>query len=328
MRTASALTLVVVGHALLLRPVDLHIGGVQVDGDTRAEPDPTLDGQQIDRSLHEVSDRGLDPDQMLRPEPASQTRSGRGRQHRHRRELARSHVGTLAIQGDQRIGTQQLGLRHANQQLARRRAAVALLQQADTAVEPAHDVELVDELRDRRDTRGRGQRWIRRAHPHTLPDPTTTTYSLHRQGALPAGHSKASRTSILQAGRAPSSSHTRITPPLLADPGQNGETIYVIRSGPRSRLVRRQAFASLSEAKPSCTATNSETEAAQCPTPAIRSWKPGTARSHRRGRPPSLGKSAASPRTPHSTCSSDCRATRMRRCARPPRAFVAAHVGP
>ena len=87
MRTASALTLVVVGHALLLRPVDLHIGGVQVDGDTRAEPDPTLDGQQIDRSLHEVSDRGLDPDQMLRPEPASQTRSGRGRQHRHRREL-------------------------------------------------------------------------------------------------------------------------------------------------------------------------------------------------------------------------------------------------
>ena len=130
MRTASALTLVVVGHALLLRPVDLHIGGVQVDGDTRAEPDPTLDGQQIDRSLHEVSDRGLDPGQMLRPEPASQTRSGRGRQHRHRRELARSHVGTLAIQGDQRIGTQQLGLRHANQQLARRRAAVALLQQA------------------------------------------------------------------------------------------------------------------------------------------------------------------------------------------------------
>ena len=117
MRTASALTLVVVGHALLLRPVDLHIGGVQVDGDTRAEPDPTLDGQQIDRSLHEVSDRGLDPGQMLRPEPASQTRSGRGCRHRHRRELARSHVSTLAIQGDQRIGTQQLRLRHANQQL-------------------------------------------------------------------------------------------------------------------------------------------------------------------------------------------------------------------
>ena len=158
MRTTSTLTLVVVGHAPLLRPVDLHIGGVQVDGDTRAEPDPTLNRQQIDRSLHEVSDRGLDPRQILRPEPASQTRSRRGRQHRHRRQLDSRDIGALAIQADQRIGTQQLGLRHANQQLARRRAAVALLQQADTAVEPAHDVELVDELRDRRDTRGRGQR--------------------------------------------------------------------------------------------------------------------------------------------------------------------------
>ena len=222
MRTASALPLVVVGHALLLRPVDLHVGGVQVDGDTRAEPDPTLDRQQVDRTPHEVSDRGLDPGQMLRTEPASQARSGRGGQHRHRRELDRSHVSTLTIQGDQRIGTQQLGLRHRDQQLAGRRAALALLDRPDTAVEPANHVELVDELRDRRDTRGRGQRWVRRADPHTLPDPTTTTYSLHRQGALPAGPSKASRTSILQPGQAPSSSHTRITPPLLADPGQNG----------------------------------------------------------------------------------------------------------
>jgi hypothetical protein len=38
-----------------------------------------------------------------------------------------------------------------------------------------HHVELVDELLDRSDSRSSGQRRIRRADPHTLPDPTTTT---------------------------------------------------------------------------------------------------------------------------------------------------------
>ena len=218
-RTARALPGVVVGHALLLRPVDLHVGGVQVQRHLRRQRHLPVRRQQAEPTIGQIGGPGLDPGQLLRAEPASKTRSGRGRQHRHRRQLDRGHVGTLPVQGDQRIGTEQLRLRQADQQFTGRRATRALLQQADPAVEPTNDIERIDELRDRRDARGRGQRRIRRADPHTLPDPTTTTYCFHRQGALPAGRSKASRTSILQPGRAPSSSHTRITPPLLADPG-------------------------------------------------------------------------------------------------------------
>jgi len=79
--------------------------------------------------------------------------------------------------------------------------------------------DLVEELRERRDPGRRGQRRIRRADTYTLPTMPTTTYSLHRQGASPAWVSTASTTAILQAGQAPSSSHTPITTPLPADPG-------------------------------------------------------------------------------------------------------------
>lgn len=90
---------------------------------------------------------------MLGTEPAGQTRR-RGRcQHRDHGQLDRSHIQALAIQGDQRIGTQQLGLRHPDQQLACRGAAIALLHRPDTTIEPAHHVQGVDELRDRHDSR-------------------------------------------------------------------------------------------------------------------------------------------------------------------------------
>lgn len=109
-------------------------------------------------------------------------------------------------------------------------------------------------------------------------------------------------------------------------PGSEGRNdLRHHRSGPRSRLMRRPAFASPSEGKPSCTTTNSETEAAQRPTPAIRSWKTWD-RAKSSPRPSTFSrKSTASPRTPPSTCSSDCRATRMRR-AQDRRAHLLPHT--
>jgi len=81
----------------------------------------------------------------------------------------------LPIQGTHRVRAQQLGLRQPNQQLSGGGTPVPLLDRPDPAVEPADHVELVDELGNRRDPRGRGQRRVRRADPHTLPDTATTT---------------------------------------------------------------------------------------------------------------------------------------------------------
>lgn len=71
MRPTAALPGVVVGHALLLRPVDLHIGGVQVDGHLHRQRRLAFGGEQIEGPLREVSKGGLESGQMVRPEPAA-----------------------------------------------------------------------------------------------------------------------------------------------------------------------------------------------------------------------------------------------------------------
>lgn len=219
-RTTRALALIVAGHALLLRPVDLHVSRVQIDGHLRRQRRLALGIEQVEGPLREVSDPHLDPDQMLGTEPAGQTRR-RGRcQHRDHGQLDRSHIQALAIQGDQRIGTQQLGLRHPDQQLACRGAAIALLHRPDTTIEPAHHVQGVDELRDRHDSRRPSQRGIRRTDLDTLtaalPGGLATTYCLHRQGAPRArmingldNRDSPSRTGTLVVSRADQATATR-----------------------------------------------------------------------------------------------------------------------
>jgi len=106
--TTGSLSGVVVGHALLARPVDLHVGGVQVDGDPAAQPGPAVNWEELDGASDQVGGRGLDPGHLLGTEAAGQsTRRGRG-QTRHRRQLRSSHVLTLPVERHQGVAAQQL----------------------------------------------------------------------------------------------------------------------------------------------------------------------------------------------------------------------------
>ncbi len=151
---------------------------------------PSIDREQRDGSANQVRGGGLDPGPTAVREPTSQTASGGRGDARHRRQLQRSHVFALPVQRHQTVSAQHLGLSQTNQQLTAAGTPVALLDRTDPAVEHVDHVELVDELRECSDTRGRGQRRIRRADPDAPADlrPVilATTYSLHRQGVLPA----------------------------------------------------------------------------------------------------------------------------------------------
>jgi len=133
----------------------------------------------------------------------------------------------LPVQRDQRVTTQQLGLRQTDHELTGADTAGTLLDRPHPTIEHGDHPDLVEELRERRDPGGCGQRRVRRADAHTLPTTRTTAYSLHRQGASPAWILDVSTTSILQAGQAPSSPHTPLTAPLPADPGQTGRSVPV-----------------------------------------------------------------------------------------------------
>ena len=242
-RSAGPLPGVVVGHALLARAVDLHIGGVQVHGDPATQRGPARNREQPEGPLGQVSDGGLDPGQVLGVEPAGQAARRRRGDTRHRRELGRGHVGPLPVQRNQGVPTQQLGLGQANQQLTGPEASSTLLDRPDATVEPADHIELVDELSDSGNPGGGGQRWVRRADAHALPRMLSTAYSFHRQGASPAWILDVSTTSILLAGQAPSSSHTPLTAPLPADPGQTWSTASrITQIDALVHVLRRRAY--------------------------------------------------------------------------------------
>lgn len=236
-RTAGALSGVVVG-SLLARPIDLAIGGVQIHRHRATQRHPALGRQHPDGSADQFRARGLDPDELLGAEPASQGGArGRGRDSRHRRQLGRGDIGALPIQRGQRVSAQQLRRRQCDQQLSGAHAAGRLLDRSDRTIDDTDNIQVVNGLSERDDTRRRGQRRILGTDtdppgnmpPDLLPTRLTTTYSLHRRGASPAWVSTASTTAILQAGQAPSSSHTRITRPLPADPGLYCWTASVVR---------------------------------------------------------------------------------------------------
>lgn len=107
-------------------------------------------------------------------EPAGQTRDIR--------QLGSSHIGALSIQHDQRVSTQELRLRHSDQQLPGRRATVPLVDRPIPRSNRVTTSSLSANSAIAATPRGCGQRRVRRAEPDTLapalPDRLATTYSV------------------------------------------------------------------------------------------------------------------------------------------------------
>ena len=78
-RAADPLALVVIGHAALLAAVDLHVGGVQVDGDRPAgQGRRPLRGQQRQHTAGHRRQAGLYRPPLHRGDPPGQAGGGRG----------------------------------------------------------------------------------------------------------------------------------------------------------------------------------------------------------------------------------------------------------
>jgi hypothetical protein len=127
-RPAHPLPLVVIGHAPLLAAVDLHVSGVQVDGDRPAGQ--CRRPQRGQHSQHPPGHRrqaGLYCLPLPRGDTPGQARRGRGRQPRHRRDLLPRRIGALAVQPGQEILPGQLRRRDPGQQLPGPEPAFSLL---------------------------------------------------------------------------------------------------------------------------------------------------------------------------------------------------------
>jgi hypothetical protein len=212
------LSLVVERHAPFASPVDLDVGGVQVDRDLLAQRRGPLGGQQREHPRVDVTDPGLHRPPLPVGEPARQPGRGRGGQPGHRRQLLPGHVGAVAVQPDQELLSGQLRTRHPDQQLRPGEPAVAGLDRPDrvsnsvimfrrsissvTATIPENRVSL---------TSGAPMRTIRRNRriSRTLPTPI---------GVLPPAMIVSSQTPSPQVSRAPIVM-SRAVSPLLADSG-------------------------------------------------------------------------------------------------------------
>ena len=181
MRPPDPLALVVIGHAALLAAVDLHVGGVQVDGDRpagqRCRP---LRGQQRQHPPGHRRQAMLDRLPLGRGDPPGQPGRGGGRQARYRREQLARHVGALPVQPGQEILPGQLRRRDPRQQLPSAKTAIPLLDGADRGIHRFDHAEPAAQLGDRGQARIRRQRPIRRAGPHLLTPPATRTYPAHQ----------------------------------------------------------------------------------------------------------------------------------------------------
>ena len=143
-RPADPLALVVIGHAALLAAVDLHVGGVQVDGDRpagqRCHP---LRGQQAQHPPGHRGQPALHCLPLRRGDPPGQARRGRGRQPRYGRQLLARRIGALAVQPGQEVLPGQLRRGQPRQQLPGPEPAVALLDRADRRIQRTDHAEPV-----------------------------------------------------------------------------------------------------------------------------------------------------------------------------------------
>ena len=133
-RPADPPALVVIGHAALLTAVDLHVRGVQIDGDRPAgQRHGPLRRQQRQHPPGHRRQAGLHRPPLGRGDPPGQPRRGGRRHARHRGELLARRIGALTIQPGQEILPGQLRRRDAAQQLPSAEPAFALLDGATTA---------------------------------------------------------------------------------------------------------------------------------------------------------------------------------------------------
>ena len=213
MRAAHPLALVVIGHAALLAAVDLHVGGVQVDGDRalgqRRRPGR---GQQRQHPPGHGRDAVFHRRPLPGGDPAGQARGGGRAQPRHRRQLLPGHIGALPVQPHQEVLPGQLRRRDPGQQLPGPETPVPLLNGADRRIQFFHHAEPITQLSDRRQARVRRQRPIRRADPDLPPPPPPDTYAAHQIGALSAEMIIISQRSSSQARAAPIGIYRIVSP--------------------------------------------------------------------------------------------------------------------
>ena len=212
-RAPDPLALIVVRHAALLPAVDLHVGGVQVDGDRAAgQRRSPLRGQQVQHPPGHRRQATLHRCPLRRGDPPGQARRGGGRQARDRGDLLARRVGALAVQPGQEVLPGQLRRRDPCQQLPGSEAAVPLLDRADRRIERAGHVQPVTQLADRGHPRVRRQRRIRRAGPHLLTPPAPSAYPAHQIGVLSTGLVVTWQRSSSQARAAPIGIYTGVSP--------------------------------------------------------------------------------------------------------------------
>ena len=103
MRTAAALSLVVERHPALVAPVDLDVGGVQVDRDLLAQCRGPLRGQQREHRGVHITDRGLHRPPLPVGKPPGHPGRGRRAQPGHRGEHLPGDIGPVAVQPYQEV---------------------------------------------------------------------------------------------------------------------------------------------------------------------------------------------------------------------------------
>jgi hypothetical protein len=197
------LSLVVVGHPPLLRPVHLHIGGVQVDRHRLAQGRRPLPRQRGEHRRVDITHPGLHPVPLPVGQPPGQPGRGRRAQPRHRRERLPGQISAPAVQPDQEVLPRQLRRRHPDQQLTTCVAPVAGLDRPDRRIQAPNHAQVLDQLAHRRHPRYRGQRRIRRSDPHPPPQPTNPAYPVHQMGVLPTSMIVASQLPSSQVSRTP-----------------------------------------------------------------------------------------------------------------------------
>ena len=212
-RPPDPLALMVVRHAALLAAVDLHVGGVQVDRDRAAgQRRRPLRGQQRQHPAGDHRQAGLHRLPLRRGDPPGQPGRGRGRQPRHRGDLLACRIGALAVQPGQEVLPGQLRRRDPGQQLPGAEPAIPLLDGADRRIQRPDHAEPPAQLADRGQARVRRQRRIRRAGPHLLTPPATSTYPAHQIGVLSTGLVVTWQRSSSQARAAPIGIYRVVSP--------------------------------------------------------------------------------------------------------------------
>jgi hypothetical protein len=163
-------------HPAFAAAVDLHVGGVQIDGHALGQggrPPGCHRAQRGQRGGVRVAQPGLHRGPPRVSEPTGQPGRDRRGQVGHRGQRLPGLIGALPVEPDQEILPSQLRGGHPHQQLAAGVAAAALLDRPDRRVQPADHIQPLHQLGHRDHARHRRQCRIRRTDPHP-PPPTTS----------------------------------------------------------------------------------------------------------------------------------------------------------